>query len=76
MGYVEVEKVESVIDGFDLAHLDEPHLDIFGRGRKDALTMVVGLADDRAQVLQTLHDTHGHLAAVGSLKIGIDCLNK
>jgi hypothetical protein len=72
VGYVKVKKVESVIDGFDLAHLDEPHLDIFGRGREDALPMVVGLADDRAQVLQTLHYTHSHLAAVGSLKVGID----
>ena len=69
MGYVEVEKVESVIDGFDLAHLDEPHLDIFGRGRKNTLPMIVRLADDRAQVLQTLHNAHGHLATIGGLNL-------
>ena len=68
MGYVEIEEVESVIDGFDLAHLDEPHLDIFGRSRKDSLPMIIGLADDRAQVLQTLHNANGHLAAIGGLE--------
>jgi len=26
--------------------------------------MIVGLADDRVQVFQSLHDTDGHLAAV------------
>ena len=46
MGHVQVEEVEGVIDGLDLPHLDEPQLDVLGGGRKDTLTVVVGLTDN------------------------------
>ena len=63
---IEVKQVEGVIYGLDLAHLHEPHLDVLGRCGKNALAMIVGLADDRAQVFKALHHPDCHLPAVGS----------
>lgn len=40
---VQVEHVERVVDGLDLAHLDEPHLDVLGRRHQHAMTVVLGL---------------------------------
>ena len=51
VGDVQVEHVEGVVDGLDLAHLDEPHLDVLGCCHKYAMTMVLGLR-------QHLHHMH------------------
>ena len=61
---VQVEQVEGVVDGLDLAHLDKPHLDILSGRRQNALSMIVCLADDGAQVFEALHHADGHLATV------------
>ena len=53
-----------MVDGLDLANLDEPHLDVLGCGGQHPLPVIVGLADDRVEVFQTLHDADGHLATV------------
>ena len=46
VGHVQVEEVESVVDGLDLTNLDEPQLDVFRGRREDSLAVVVGLTDD------------------------------
>ena len=43
---VQVEHVEGMVDGLDLAHLDVPHLDVLGRGHEDPVSVVLGLAKD------------------------------
>ena len=41
--HVQVEPVERVVDGLDLAHLDEPGADVLGGGDQHAVTVVLGL---------------------------------
>ena len=64
---VQVEVVQSVVDGLDLANLDEPDLDVLGGCDKDSVSVIVGLAEDSVEVLQSLHHSDGHLASIGSL---------
>jgi len=42
--HVQVEHVERVVDGFDLAHFDEPHFDVLGGCNQHAMTVVLRLA--------------------------------
>ena len=64
---VQVEVVESVIDGLDLADLDEPNFDILGGRDEHAMPVVVGLPKNRVEIFKTLHHTNGHLATICSL---------
>jgi hypothetical protein len=66
---IQVEVVESVIDGLDLANLDEPDLDILGGRNQHAMPVVVGLPEDRVKIFKTLHDTNGHFTAIRSLHL-------
>ena len=43
LGDIQVEHVECMVYGFDLAHLYEPHLNVLGRSHQDTVTMVLGL---------------------------------
>ena len=69
MGDVQVEHVEGVVDGLDLAHLDEPHLDILGCRHKYTVTMVLGLRQHLHHTTNTCitqpapaaHNQHLHL---------------
>ena len=40
---IEVEHVECVVDGFDLAHLDEPDLDVLSGGDQHTVTVILCL---------------------------------
>jgi len=64
---IQVEVVESVIDGLDLANLDEPNFDVLGGRDKDAMPVVVGLPKNSVKIFKSLHHTNGHFAAVCSL---------
>ena len=55
--HVEVEHVERVVDRFDLAHLDEPHLDVLGGGHQHAVTVVLSLTE---HLSITSHFHHHH----------------
>ena len=46
LGHVQVEQIQGVVDGFDLADLDEPPLDFFGGLSKDCSSKIVRLFDD------------------------------
>jgi len=50
---VQVEHVERVVDGFDLAHLDEPYFDVLSGCHQHAMTMILRLAQ---YLLQTVAD--------------------
>ncbi len=41
--HIQVEHVQCVVDGFDLAHLDEPNLDVLGSCYQHSVTMILGL---------------------------------
>ena len=45
LGDVQVEHVERVVDGLDLTHLDEPHLDVLSSRHQHAVTVVLGLTE-------------------------------
>ena len=60
--YVQVEPVERMVDGLDLAHLDEPSADVFGGGDQHSVTVVLSLGQYRVQVLDAGHDAHLHLS--------------
>lgn len=51
--HVEVEHVESVVDRFDLPHLDEPDLDVLGGSHQDAVTMVLRLTQNLSCVYRS-----------------------
>ena len=55
--YVQVEPVERVVYGLDLAHLDEPSADVFGGGDQHSVTVVLSLS----QYLRTARETVGQL---------------
>ena len=47
--HVQVEHVQRVIDRLDLAHLDEPLLDVLGGRHEDAVTVVLRLTQHLAR---------------------------
>lgn len=64
---IQVEVVESVIDGLDLANLDEPNLDVLGGRDEYAMPVVIGLPEDGVKIFKALHHTNGHLSTICSL---------
>lgn len=46
LGDVQVEEIEGVVDGLELAYLDEPHPETLGGQGEEALTMLLGLAQN------------------------------
>lgn len=46
---VDVAEVQGVVDGLHLAHLDEPHADVFGSCLQDPLPMILRLVQHLAQ---------------------------
>lgn len=63
--HVQVEQVESVIDGLDLADLDEPIFEFLRRGDEHAMTMILSLTENGVQIFNASHDAHRHLATIG-----------
>ena len=61
MGDVEIEEVQRVVNGLDLLDLDEPDFDIFGGGEEHAMAMLLSLAEDVVQILDSGHHSHGDL---------------
>lgn len=53
-----------MVDRLDLADLNEPVLEVLGRGDQHTVTMVLSLSQDSVQVLDSCHDAHGHFAAI------------
>lgn len=49
----------------DLAHFDEPVLDILGSGNQNAMAMVLRLTKDRVEVFDARHNADGHLSPLG-----------
>ena len=64
---VQVEVVESVIDGLDLSNLDKPDLDVLGGRDEHAMPVVIGLPKNRVEIFKTLHYANGHLSTISSL---------
>ena len=56
-----------MVDRLDLPHLDKPNLDVLGSGNEDSVSVVVGLAEDGVEVLQSLHHPDSHLPPVRRL---------
>jgi hypothetical protein len=54
LGHIQVEQVQRVINGFDLAHFNEPVLDVFCSSNQDSMSMVLSLTQNLQAKL--LHD--------------------
>jgi hypothetical protein len=56
LGYIQVEQVQCVVNGFNLAHFNEPVLDVLCSSNQDSVSVVLGLP----QNLQTklLHEEY------------------
>jgi len=54
-----------MVDRFDLADLDEPVLQVLSGCDQHSMTMILGLAQNGVQVLDSCHDAHCHLATIG-----------
>ena len=65
MSDVEIEEVESVVNGLDLLDLDEPDFDVLRGGEKNSMAMLLSLAQNVGQVFYPSHDADGDLAAFG-----------
>ncbi|CAN7977326.1 unnamed protein product, partial [Ixodes persulcatus] len=67
LGDVQVEQVQGVVDGFDLAHLHKPVLDVLGRSHQHPVTVVLGLAEHlrNVDIFDPRHHSDGHFSAVG-----------
>lgn len=53
-----------MVNALDLADLGQPHADILRGGHEDTVTMVLGLSENSLQVLDTGHDSDGHLSSL------------
>ena len=72
--HVQVEEIQRVVDGLDLAHLDEPVLDVLGRSDQHPVAVVLSLAEDRVQIFDASHDADGHFATFGRrFRTGVEC---
>lgn len=54
-----------MVDGLDLADLGQPHADILRGGHQHPVTVVLGLSEDRLQILDPGHHSDGHLPPLG-----------
>ena len=65
MGDVEIEEIKRVVNGLDLLDLDEPDFDVLGGGEQDTMSMLLSLAEDVVQILDTRHHAYGDLPTLG-----------
>uniref|UniRef100_A0A1I8G7P7 DUF4455 domain-containing protein n=1 Tax=Macrostomum lignano TaxID=282301 RepID=A0A1I8G7P7_9PLAT len=62
VGGLNIEHVQCVVDGFDLADLDEPQAEVLGRGHEHSHPMVHRGVEHGVEVLDPRHHADGHLA--------------
>lgn len=65
LGHIQVKQVQRVVDGLDLADLDEPVFEVLGSCDQDAMTMILCLTQNGVQVFDSCHDAHCHFATIG-----------